>query len=127
MAEEEYPRNLMELEANFGTEEGVSVIPGATAVANRFRVSTLRVGEGVARARSVGMRPLRRSDFGDHRDDFSGHQDATTGVVSRHVVGDNPEERRQRLGSATRAGAEEVRDGLDVASQIAPRHGKTGA
>lgn len=114
---EEYPRNLTELEANFGNDEVVSGILGATAVANGFRVSALRIGEGLAGARSVGVWQVWLSNFGDRRGDFSRYANPFAGVVPGHVVGDDPEERCQRIGSATRARAEEIRDGLDVAAQ----------
>jgi len=94
----------------------VSGVSGATSVANRFRVSALRIGEGVASARPVGVCRVWLPDFGNRRDDFSGYADSVAGVVSRHVVGDDAEERRQCIGSATRARAEEIRDGLDVAA-----------
>jgi hypothetical protein len=51
---EEYPRNLTELEANFGTDEACQCIFGATAVANGFRVSKLRIGEGVGQCEICG-------------------------------------------------------------------------
>ena len=91
-------------------------VPGAATVANRFRVSALRIGEGMASARSVGVCRVWLPDFGARRDDFSGYADSVAGVVSRHVVGDDAEERCQRVGFATRARAEEVRNGLDMAA-----------
>jgi len=45
-------------------------------MANRFRVSPLRIGEGVAGAGSVGVWRVRLSDFRDRRDDFSGYADS---------------------------------------------------
>jgi hypothetical protein len=65
--------------------------------------------------------------FGDSRDDLPGYEDTFAGLVPRDVVDDHPEERRQRIGTTTRAGLEELRDGLDVAAQIASRYGSTGA
>src|ERR1035438_5659336 len=100
---------------------GVSGILGATAVANGFRVSTLRIGKGLAGAGSVGVWRVWLSDFGDRRNDFSRYADPFAGVVPGHVVGDDPEERRQCIGSAARARAEEIRDRLDVAAQIPTR------
>ena len=43
----------------------------------------------------------------DHRNDLLGYADSVAGLVSRHV-GNDPEERRQRVGAATSAGAEEL-------------------
>lgn len=110
---EEYPRNLMGLEANFGTD-----------AACRAYLARLRWPTGFAcpRCRSAKAWPVRdlwkcggcgcQTDFGDRRDDFSRYADPFAGVVPGLVVGDDPEERRQRIGSAARARAEEIRDGL---------------
>jgi hypothetical protein len=86
----------------------MSCIPGAAPVAFRFRMSTLRAEEGVEGAGPVGVCRVWMPDFGDCGDDFPGHTDAITSVVSRHVVGDDAEERRQRAGTATSARTEEV-------------------
>jgi len=51
---EEYPRNLTELEANFGTEEACRAYL-TTPVAGGFPLSPLRIGEGMAGSRSVGV------------------------------------------------------------------------
>ena len=56
----------------------------------------------------MGVCRVRLPDFGDRRNDLSGHTDALTRVVWRHVVGDDAEEWRQRLGAAASAGAEEL-------------------
>ena len=47
-------------------------------------------------------------NFSDSRHDLPGHTDSLAGLVPRDVVGDEPEERCQRFGSATSAGAEKV-------------------
>ena len=80
----------------------------------------------MAGARSVGVRRVWVPDFGHRRNDLPGHANPVARVVSRHVVGDHPEERGQRLGVATSAGAERVQDRLDDAASIAARYGKTG-
>src|ERR1019366_1306704 len=41
---------------------------------------------------------LRVSDIGNGRNDFPGYADPANGLVSCHVVGDQSEERGQRLG-----------------------------
>jgi len=106
---------------------GMSGVSGEAPVAGGFRLSALRIGEGLAGAGSVAVCWMRVPNFGDCRNDFPGHAHSVDGVVSRHVVGDDPEERRQRVGAATSAGPEEVRDSLDMAAQIAPCHGQAGA
>ena len=50
-----------------------------------------------------GMRRLRTSDLGDCGDHLSGHAQAVGAVVPHNVVGDEPEERDQRAGSAKSA------------------------
>jgi hypothetical protein len=46
---------------------------------------------------------------------FQGYADPVTDLVSRQVVGDDPEKRRQRVGTATSAGARAmVRPGRDL-------------
>ena len=83
-------------------------ISGAASVALGFRMSPLRIGEGMEGAESLGVCRVRLPDFGDRRNDFSGYADSIACVVSRDVVGDDPEERCQRFGSATSAGVEKV-------------------
>ncbi len=83
-------------------------ISDATAVARRFPLSSLRIGKGMAGARAVAVCGLWLPDFGDSRDDLPGHADPIASVVSRHVVGDDPEERRQHVGTAASAGAEKL-------------------
>ena len=73
----------------------MSGIPGATPMAGRLPLSSLWSGEGMAGSRSVGVCRVWMPDFGDRRNDLPGHADSVTHVVSRHVVGDDPEERRQ--------------------------------
>jgi hypothetical protein len=43
-------------------------------------------------------------DFGHRLNDFPGHADSFPSVVSRHVLGDHPEEWGKRVGTATRLG-----------------------
>lgn len=74
------------------------------------------IGEGVAGARSVGVWRVWVPDFGHRRNDLPGHEDPFARVVSRHVVVDHPEERGQRIGTATSAGAERIQDRLDDAA-----------
>ena len=65
---------------------------------------------------AVGMRGLSSPSFSNLRNDFSGQPTATDSMVSSGVVGDQPEERRQRHGLTAGAGLEELQDGLDLAS-----------
>ena len=65
---------------------------------------------------ALGMRGLPSPGFSDLGNDFSGQPAASDSLVSGRVVGDQPEERRQRHGLTARAGLEELQDGLDLAS-----------
>ena len=77
-------------------------------MASGVPLSALQSGEGMASSGSVGVCRMWVPDFGDRRNDFPGYPDSVAHVVSRHVVGHDPEERRQRVGVATSAGAEEL-------------------
>ena len=65
---------------------------------------------------AVGMRGVPSPDFGDCGNDLSGQPPAIDLVVPGCVVGDQPEERSQRHGLATRVGPEKLQDGLDDAA-----------
>ena len=94
----------------------LSVIPSTTPVADRFSLSSLWIREGVAGAKSVGMRRVWGPDVSHRGHDFSGYADSFACVVSRHVVGDNPEKRGQRFGATKGAGIERIQDSLDDAA-----------
>ena len=88
---------------------GLPSVLGAVAMARWFSLSALWGQSVLAGARcTAGVRGLWLSNFGDGGNDFSGHADPAAGLVSRHVVVDYPEERCQRVRSATSAGAEEI-------------------
>ena len=95
---EEYPRNLTELEASFGTEE-----------ACRAYLARLRWQPVMACTRgAAGVRGVWLPNFSDGGNGLPGQPDAVAGMVPRHVVGDHAEERRQRVRTATSAWPEEV-------------------
>lgn len=94
----------------------MSGIPGTASVAFGFCLSAVRIAEGVASARALGMCPVRVPDVGDGGYDFPGYADSLAGLVSGHVVGDEPEERCQRAGPAASTGPEELPDGMDLAA-----------
>jgi len=104
----------------------VSGVSGRAPVASGFSLPALWIGEGMASTRPVGVWRVWTPDFGHRRNDLPGHADCTASLVSRHVVGDHPEEWGQRFGIATSTGTETIPDGLDDAASIAPCHGKTG-
>src|SRR5450631_2428203 len=78
-------------------------------------------------SRVAAMRRLWTPDVGDSRNHFSGYAHFFEVVVSRHVVGDYPEEWGQRFGPPACVGPEAVPDRLDLVAQIAERHGQAGA
>jgi len=91
-------------------------ISGPTPVAGGFPLSPLWIGEGMAGSRTVGVRRVWMPDFGDRRNNLPRYADSLTAMVSRHVVGDHPEERGQRIGAAKSVGAETIQDRLDDAA-----------
>src|SRR5208283_2875596 len=96
----------------------------SSAMAGWFPLPALSAWQWVACARrALAVRRMRLSILGDGRDNLSGHPHAAAVVVPRDVVGDDPEEWRQRFGTAASVGLAPVRDGLDVAAYTAPGDG----
>jgi len=104
---------------------GVPAVPGAAALARRLSLPALWPSEGVAGPRwsAVALRRLWSSDVGDRRNDFPRHADAAADVVSSHVVGHQPEDRRQCLGHAACARSRQLQDGVDLVAQVAAGDG----
>ena len=114
---EDYPRDLLELEARFSSEE-----------ACRRYLFQLRWPDGFQCPRCGGGKSWPVSDLlwecaGCHRQVsvtagtiWSGQPPTIGPMVSGGVVGDQPEERGQRHGLAARIGLEELQDGLDYAA-----------
>ena len=65
---------------------------------------------------TLGVRGVPSPDFGDSGNDLSRQSPAVDPVVPGGVVGDQPEERSQRHGSAARVGLEDLQNGLDDAA-----------
>lgn len=77
----------------------------------------LREAEGIADLGfAAGMGGLSSPGFSDLGNDLSGQPTASDSMVSGGVVGDQPEERRQRHELTAGAGLEELQDGLDLAA-----------
>src|ERR1017187_5706997 len=90
------------------------------------RAFGVRVAEVARRGRfgrCVWNARLRTSNLGDRGDDLPGHPQASGAVVPHHVVGDESEERGQRVGSAESAWIGKLQDGLDMVAQVAASHG----
>ena len=82
---------------------------GAIALAGRFPLSAVRWWECMAGPQgAAGMLGVRCADFGNGGNHLPGHTNSPAGLVSRHVVGNDAKERRQRTGIAASAGAEEL-------------------
>ena len=72
-------------------------------------LSTLRMWQVVAGPRrAAGVCGLQLPNLGDSRNDLPRHSYAIAAVVPRHMVGDDPEERCERVGIAASAGAEKL-------------------
>src|ERR1039458_10411965 len=74
----------------------------------------------------AAMCGLRLSDIGHGGDSLPGHAPAIDHVVSRHVVRDQPKERRQCAGDAAGVGTEKLPDRRGLAAQIASSDGTAG-
>ena len=99
-------------------EGGVPRLPRATPVAPRIRVSHLRGNPGVVhRAGALDVRELRAPDVGDRRHDLPGHAHVVGDLVPSCLVGRQPEERRQRAGTATSPRPGQLSNRMDVTAQ----------
>ncbi len=111
----------------FQIREGLPGVSVPFAVAGRFPLPTLRTLESVAASLGiVAVCPLCLPSLVDSGEDFPGHAYPAEGWVSSHQVGDQPEERRQCSGPATRLGAGELPDSLVLAAQTAAGDGQAG-
>ena len=86
----------------------MSGIPCATSVADGFPMCSVQVAERMVGTGLVGVCEMWISVFSDGWHDLPGHTHSFAGLVSRDVVGDYPEKRGERVGTATGAGAEKV-------------------
>src|SRR5712692_738119 len=98
---------------------GVPGVSGAAALAGRVSMPALWTGQGVAGTwwPAVALCDVCAPSLGDGRDDLPGHAGPVDHVVSRHLVGDQPEDRCQCLGLAARVGPPKLQDRLGVAAQ----------
>src|SRR5664279_6088604 len=118
---EDYPRTLAELESRFSSEQACREYLFRLRWPGGFRCS--RCDDAKAwPLRSVCA--LRVSDVGNGRNDFPGYADTANGLVSCHVVGDQSEERGQRLGATASLGPGKLPDSLGVATQTAAGYGE---
>ena len=93
-------------------------LPRATPVAARIRVSHLRGNSGVVhRAGARDVRELWAPDVGDRRHALPGYAHVVGDLVPSCLVGRQPEERRQRAGTATSPRPGQLSNRMDVAAQ----------
>ena len=103
---------------------GMPRIPCASAVATGVHVPRLQGNRGVVyRAPALDVRGLWPPGFGNGGHDLPRHTYAVDALVPRHLVGGQPEERRQRTGPATNPWTGQLPHGLDVAPQAPTCHG----
>src|SRR3989442_6952866 len=95
-------------------------------MATGLRLSLVRWGEGVAdEARAVDVHRVWPPGLADGGHDLPGHPDLVGAVVRRDLVGDEPEERRERARVAAHPRIGKLPHGLDLAPQAPPRDGPT--
>ena len=97
------------------------------ALAGGIRLSTMRHAVGLDdQSEPAGVCGMPVPGVRNGRHDFSGYAKTAGAVVPGDLVGDHPEEWRQRAGPATDPGVGQLRDRLDLAAQVAPGDGTTG-
>lgn len=96
---------------------GMSGVSVPALVAGRIPMSALRWHQGLATAfDSVAACELRSRRLGDGRNDLLGHAHPTDNVVAGDVVGDHPEERRQRSAAEAGVGLGKLSNRLGMAA-----------
>ena len=77
------------------------------------------------KTRADALRRMPVSGVRYCRNDISGHALAFDHVVSHGLVGHQPEDRGQRVGTATDSWNEELQNGVGFVAQTEARHGAT--
>ena len=95
---EDYPRDVVEFEARFATEEACRDYLFRLRWPDGFRCprcghARLAGAQGV-----VAVRPLRAAELSDRRHDLPGHPQAAAAVVPGDLAGHMAKERRERIG-----------------------------
>src|SRR5262245_32279467 len=96
----------------------LSAVPGADPLAQGVSLLAMPTPEGVAGAgrAAVALCRMWTSDLGNIGHDLPRHADAVDDVVPSDVVGHQPEDWRQRVGSAAGPGVAQLQDGVELAS-----------
>ncbi len=118
----------MEFEARFASEEDCRQYLFRLRWPDGFRCPSCGCGKSwPLRKVLLQCATCGAPNLADRRDDLSGYAQPFAVVVSCDVVGNHPKDRSQRFGTSKSVGAEQLRNGLDVAAQNAPRDGAAGA
>ena len=124
---EDYPRNLMEFDTRFDTEDACREYPFNCVGRMVFVVPACDIRKSwPVRGVLLECAGCGYQMLGHGRHDLSGHAHPFTVMVSGNVVDHDPEERGQRFRFAARAGPEAVPDRVDMAAQVAQRDGQSG-
>jgi len=100
-------------------------IPDSDPVARWIPVSPLWRQRRLSGARnSVPVRSMQKANLGDGRNRLSGPSQAADHVVPGHMVLDEPEERRLRIGYPADPGAGKLPDGVAVVAQTEKSYGQ---
>ena len=121
---EDYPRNLIEFDARFGTEDACREYLFQRRWPDGFRCPRCEC----QKTWPVREVLLQCAECGYQTSVTAGtiFQDTRTPLRSGNVVDHHPEERGQRFGIAAGVGPEAVPDLLDMAAQTAERDGQAG-
>lgn len=103
---------------------GLPSLLGPAPLARGSGVSPVQRADGVGHSPGpVGLRRVCVPALRHRRDDLPGHALPLEPVVPCHLVGNEPEDWRQRPGVAAGPGPGELPHGLDLAPQTPSRHG----
>jgi ribosomal protein L37AE/L43A len=125
---EDYPRTLAELESRFSSEQACREYLFRLRWPGGFRCS--RCNDAKAWPLRSGLWQCARCGYqiiGDGRHDFPGYADTANGLVSCPMVGNQSEERRQRLGATASLRSGKLPDRLGKATQTAAGYGEARA
>lgn len=123
---EEYPRNQMELEAMFSTEEACRGYLFRLRWPDGFRLPALwQICVLADPGDSASMRSMQALDFDNRRHNFPGYPYTPHSLVPGNMVGYYSEEWRKRPESTTDSRAEKLRNSMDLVAQVSPGDGSS--
>src|SRR5271166_3512927 len=121
----DYPRTFQEVDEWFRSDAAWPRVYPTFALAERIHLPALRMDRRAVDdvAGAVALPGVPGADVADGWDGLSGHPKAVAHVVHGNVVCHQPKERRQCSGAATCSWPRQLRDGVDLAAQVAPGNG----